>query len=57
MDLLEKEDEKYGYHVKRFKITHNCKREVLRQNKTDISRKQDNNNHRRTSPLGVGYWK
>ena len=38
---------------KSFKITNNCKREVSRQNKTDISTKQDNNNHTRTPTLGL----
>ena len=56
-NLLEQEDGKFGYHIKASKSHNNCKREISRQSKRDISRKQDHNNYRRTSRLGVGYWK
>ena len=42
---------------KSFKIIHNCKREISRQSKTDISRKQDNNNDTGGRLVGAGYWK
>ena len=48
---------RWEIHLSRKGITHNCKREISRQNKIDISRKQYGNNRRGASTVGVSYWK